>query len=213
MTLFRVRAKPAPRPPLAVAALGVLSLAVTTVEAQVLQLEQMAARLKEGGYVLVMRHASSPRQAPTKATANPDNTKLERQLDEAGRRGSTAMGDVFRALQIPIGAVLTSPTYRAMETVRFAGFQSPSIVEELGDGGHSMQGASEPQAAWLRARATERPPSGNVLIVTHQPNLARAFPDWGPTVADGETVVIRPDGKGGSAVVGRIRIDDWASLR
>jgi hypothetical protein len=49
--------------------------------------------------------------------------------------------------------------------------------------------------------------------VTHQPNLSGAFPDWGSTVVDGETVVIRPDGKGGISVVGRIKIGDWSQMR
>ena len=68
-----------------------------------------------------MRHASSPRQAPSKEVANADNTKLERQLDETGRRGATTMGEAIRVLRIPIGVVLTSPTYRAMETVSSPG--------------------------------------------------------------------------------------------
>ncbi len=53
---------------------------------------ELVTALKSGGYVLVMRHASSPREAPSKETANADNTKLERQLDEAGRRGATGNG-------------------------------------------------------------------------------------------------------------------------
>jgi phosphohistidine phosphatase SixA len=160
-----------------------------------------------------MRHASSPREAPSKDVANADNTKLERQLDEAGRRGATAMGDAIRVLRIPVGVVLTSPTYRALETVRLARLDSPTTVNELGDGGQSMQGITEAQADWLRRKVTEVPRSGNTIMVTHQPNLARAFPDWGSTVADGETVVIRPDGKGGISVVGRIRIGDWSQMR
>jgi hypothetical protein len=54
---------------------------------------------------MVMRHASSPREAPTKEQANPDNLKQERQLDESGRRGAPAMGEALRGLQIPMGAV------------------------------------------------------------------------------------------------------------
>jgi broad specificity phosphatase PhoE len=81
----------------------------------------------QGGYVLVMRHASSPREAPSKDIANADNTKLERQLDDSGRKGATLMGEAIRALRIPIGIVLTSPTYRAMETVRLARLDSPTV--------------------------------------------------------------------------------------
>ena len=174
---------------------------------------ELISRLRQGGYILVMRHASSPREAPSKAVANADNTKLERQLDEAGRRGATAMGEAIRALRIPIGTVLTSPTYRATETVRLARFDSPSAVNELGDGGQSMQGITEAQAAWLRARVTETPRSGNTILMTHQPNLSRAFPNWGASVADGETVILRPDGKGGYTLVGRIPIEEWSHLR
>src|SRR5687767_5522403 len=165
-------------------------LATGHIEGQTMSLGDLVKQLRQGGYVLVMRHASSPRETPSKETANADNTRLERQLDEAGRRGATAMGNAIRALKIPIGAVLTSPTYRALETVKYAGFTSPTVVEELGDRGKSMQGVDESQATWLRQRVTEVPRSGNLLLVTHQPNLSRAFADWGGTVADGEVVVI-----------------------
>src|SRR5687768_2209580 len=174
---------------------------------------ELAKALSRGGYILVMRHASSPREAPTRENANADNRNLERQLDEAGRKGAAAMGDVLRALRIPVSELLTSPTYRARETVRFLRLSDAAQVVELGDGGRGMQGVTEAQAAWLRTRAAQPPRAGNTLIVTHQPNLARAFPDWGAAVADGETVVLRPDGKGGTSVVGRVRIEDWNSLR
>ena len=124
-------------------ALVVFGVAVTfgVATAQEPSPNNLVKALQSGGYVLVMRHASSPREAPSKEVANADNTKLERQLDEAGRRGATTMGEAIRALRIPIGMVLSSPTYRAMETVRLARLASPTTVTELGDGGQSMQGS------------------------------------------------------------------------
>jgi phosphohistidine phosphatase SixA len=142
-------------------------LATGHIEGQTMSLGDLVKQLRQGGYVLVMRHASSPREAPSKETANADNTRLERQLDEAGRRGAAAMGEAIRALKIPIGTVLTSPTYRALETVKYAGFTSPMVVEELGDRGKSMQGVDESQATWLRQKVVEVPRSGNLLLVTH----------------------------------------------
>lgn len=168
--------------------------------------------LRGGGLVLVMRHASSPREVPAPDQARPDNTTPERQLDEAGRQGATAMGNALRALRVPLGTVFTSPTYRAVETVRMARFEQPVLVKELGDGGHSMTGITPAMATWLTQKAAEVPKMGNTLLVTHQPNLSRAFPDWGASVADGETVVLRPDGSGGFAVVGRIAIGEWPAL-
>jgi hypothetical protein len=60
-------------------------------DAQTLSGEALVKALRQGGYVLVMRHTSSPRDAPTRASANPDNVKLERQLDETGRATATAI--------------------------------------------------------------------------------------------------------------------------
>jgi phosphohistidine phosphatase SixA len=172
----------------------------------------LVASLRQGGYVLVMRHASSPRETPDKQTAKPDNVKLERQLDEAGRADSIAMGKALRDLKIPVGDVLSSPTYRAMETVRFAQLPNPKSYVELGDGGQNMQTVTEAQGAWLRQRATQLPKTGtNTIIVTHLPNLQRAFSEWG-TVADGEMVVVGSDGKGGVMPVGRIKIEEWPRL-
>jgi broad specificity phosphatase PhoE len=74
-----------------------------------------------------------------------DNIELERQLDAGGRAGATAMGQALRDLTIPIGEVLTSPTYRAMEIVRLAQLPNPQPHPELGDGGQSMQGVTEAQ--------------------------------------------------------------------
>jgi len=110
------------------------------------------------------------------------------------------MGEALRRLKVPIGAVLASSTYRALQTVKFAGLANTTSVSELGDGGQSMQGVPAAQAAWLRAKVAEVPTERNTLIVTHLPNIARAFPAWG-SVVDGETVIVRPDGKGGMTVI------------
>jgi phosphohistidine phosphatase SixA len=171
----------------------------------------LVGALRNGGCVIVMRHASSPRETPDKATANPDNVKLERQLDEAGRASAIAMGKAIRDLKIPIGEVFASPTYRAMETVRLAQLPNPHPQAELGDGGQSMQAASDAQATWLRDRVSRSRAGTNILVVTHMPNLTRAFPEWG-AVADGETIVLKPDGKGSATVVGRIKIEEWPRL-
>jgi phosphohistidine phosphatase SixA len=180
--------------------------------AQVLTGPDLVAALRSGGLVIVMRHASSPRQPPAKEAAQPDNVTLERQLDAAGRASATAMGEALRRLKIPVGDVLTSPTFRARETVRYAQLGNAKAFDELGDGGQSMQGAAEKQGAWLREKAAASPRGTNTILVTHMPNIARAFPDIAD-VADGESLVFRPDGKGGSSLIGRIPIDAWGALR
>jgi phosphohistidine phosphatase SixA len=191
---------------------AILPLAGAVAHAQSLQGEALVKALQRGGYVIVMRHTSSPREAPSKEVANPDNVKVERQLDEEGRTTATAMGKAFRDLKIPIAEVLTSPTYRALETVKYAQFGAPHPFAELGDNGQSMQGWTEAQATWLQKRVTQFPNGANNLIVTHAPNLTRAFPQQATGVADGEALIFGPDGKGGATLVARVKVDEWSKL-
>jgi phosphohistidine phosphatase SixA len=186
---------------------------ISLAHAQTLSGDVLVNTLRQGGFVIVMRHASSPREVPTKETANADNVNLERQLDEAGRATATAMGKALRQLKIPIGAVLTSPTYRALETVRFAQLANPLPFAEIGDNGQSMQGGTDAQAAWLQHKVTQFPTRTDTIIVTHMPNIARAFPQVTPDVLDGEALVFGPDAKGESTLIGRIKIEEWANMR
>ena len=174
---------------------------------------QLVTALREGGYVLLMRHASSPAARPDKISADRENTGLERQLDETGRSTARAMGIAIRALHLPIHEILSSPTYRALETVHLAGLPRPRTAPELGDGGQSMQPLQPSPAAWLRNMVSQVPAAGSdVMIVTHAPNITGAFGANVGDVADGEILVFRPDGKGDAALAGRIRIEDWPAL-
>jgi len=195
------------------AAAAPLLLLAAAAEAQSLSGEALVKALQKGGYVLVMRHASSPRETPDAKTANADNVNRERQLDEEGRATATAMGKALRELKIPIGAVYSSPTYRALETVRLAQLGNPKPVPELGDGGRSMQASSDAQAEWLKKKITEFPQGTDTILVTHFPNISRAFPQWSSGLADGEALIFGPDGKGGAALVARVKIEEWPRLR
>jgi len=167
--------------------------------------------LRHGGYVLLMRHASSPPAPPAAAAAEPDNPKPERQLDETGKATARAMGQALRTLGVPVGRVLSSPTYRALQTARLAGLPTPTSFPELGDGGQSMQAAGEARGAWLRAKVAEPPPPGtNAIMITHLPNIAAAYPRESMGLADGEAMVFRPGAAGG--FTGRIKIEDWPAL-
>jgi phosphohistidine phosphatase SixA len=173
--------------------------------AQTLSGEALVKALRQGGYVIVMRHTSSPRNVPDKQTANPDNLKPERQLDEEGRVTAIAMGKALRELKIPIGDVLSSPTYRALETVKYAQLGKARTYEELGDNGQSMQGGTAAQAAWLQKQVTQFPKGNNTILVTHFPNMSGAFPKDAAGVEDGEALVFGPAG-----LVARIKIGEWA---
>jgi phosphohistidine phosphatase SixA len=196
-----------------VAVIG-LAPAIGDASAQTLARTELVDALKAGGYIIVMRHAASPRTVPDERTANPDNVTRERQLDEAGRAGAAAMGQVLRDLRVPLGAVLTSPAYRAQETVRLARFGTAEVVPELGDRGRSMQAVTEEDGKWLRNRVDQQPRDANWIFVTHLPNIRQAFPKLADGLADGDALIFGPDGmNGGSTFVTRITIEEWPELR
>ena len=160
--------------------------------------KDLLAALQQGGCVILMRHARSPGAPPDAAEADPDNVRHERQLDEAGRASARAMGDAFRRLRIPIGDVLSSPAYRALETARLAGFGAARPYSQLGDAGPGT--TADPggaNGAWLRGKVAQAPRVGtDTLIVTHAPNIKAAFPDQSSDLAEGEALIFRPDGHG-----------------
>ncbi|MFO7326133.1 MAG: histidine phosphatase family protein [Pseudomonadota bacterium] len=169
------------------------------------------AALRQGGLVIVMRHANSPREAPDAATAHADNTGRERQLDATGRRDASAMGAALKRLAIPINEILSSPTYRALETARLLDVGKAVPVEQLGNEG--MAAAGPERAAWLREQVARSPQAGgNRLLITHGPNISAAFPDHARGMGEGDALVFDPRGAEGPVMVRRIRIGEWPDL-
>ena len=178
--------------------------------AQVLAGDKLVAALKQGHLVMVMRHTSSPRTEPDSATANPDNVNHERQLDDKGRRDAAAIGEALRRLQIPVGTVLSSPAYRALETARLAKLENVATRQELGNDG--MAESSAQYAAWLREQVMTVPEAGNRLLITHGPNISAAFPDESEGMEEGDVLVFDPAGSAGAMLLARIKSADWTAL-
>ncbi len=192
----------------------VLLIAQRTVHGESLSGQDLVVALRAGGYVILMRHASSPGHPPDTAHLDVENGGHERQLDEVGRSSARAMGEALHRLHIPIGAVLSSPTYRALETVKLAQLGQPTTFVELGDGGQSMRPDKEGvRAKWLRTKSATPPsPHENTFIVTHYPNIVEAYPESADGLADGEALILRPNGRASAEPVARVKIDEWASL-
>jgi phosphohistidine phosphatase SixA len=170
--------------------------------------------LRTGGLVIAMRHTHSPNTLPDAAQAEAGNTQHERQLDATGRDTAAALGAALLRLRIPVGQVHSSPTFRALQTARLAKLPTPQTPAQLGDGGQSMQGdSSGSRGAWLRTLTAQAPQAGtNTWIITHFPNLTEAFPDDAKGLADGEALVLRPDGHGNATLLARVHIEDWGRL-
>ena len=174
----------------------------------------LVSALRHGGYVLVLRHASSPFELPDKSAADPANVNLERQLDATGKETSTAMGKALKTLGIPIGEVDSSQTFRALQTAKYADLPHPTAVAELTEGKQGMAAdADKARTAWLTHAAASVPRAGtNTVLITHTPNIMAAFADEAKDIKAGEAMVFQPDGKGGTSLVARVTIDEWPRL-
>ena len=192
------------------AALTVLTTLVLTVAsaASLLEGKKLTAALADGGFVFLMSHASSPETPPTPALAARGNVGHERQLDESGRASAHAMGEALRSLRITVGAVLSSTSYRALETARLAQFPDPHTYNDLADSGRSAESSGS-----LRAQVAVPPAAAtNTVIITQTANITDAFPKDAKDLADGEALIFRPDGHGKATIVARVKIEDWPKL-
>jgi broad specificity phosphatase PhoE len=165
----------------------------------------LLTRLREGGYVLYLRHASTDFGEDDSRMTSYLDCATQRNLTDKGRAEARALGEHVRRLKIPIGEVLASPFCRTMETARLA-FGKATATNEVRGGPARTDDATRYQP--LRKRLATKPADGkNTVISSHgNPFHAVAGP---PYLAEGEIAVVRPEGGERFSVLGRLRLDDW----
>jgi len=180
--------------------------------------------LRWGGYVIVFRHGATASDQKIDAMnnpkadpmSNPANCKAaaERQLNDGGRVQAQSIGASIRKLGIPVGAVLTSPLQRAVDTGMLMAFGEVQPVPDLAEAGPALSSEeNDRRAQALRILVALPPPAGNnLVIVSHKPNIVDAFgQDWSD-LREGEASVFEPDGEGGFKLIVRVQSDEWAKL-
>lgn len=75
---------------------------------------QLVAALRDGGYVLYLRHTETPEDGTDEPDSLGDCSR-QRALNAAGRADARALGAAVRALGVPVGEVLASPYCRTVE--------------------------------------------------------------------------------------------------
>jgi len=163
------------------------------------QSEALWSVLKNGGQVVIMRHASTDPGLGDPATFRLEDCATQRNLSGAGREEARRIGAAFRARGIPIGQTLSSRWCRCLETARLA-FGSLEPWPAL-DSFFRDRWREPEQTRAVRARIGGRPAHENLILVTHQVNitaLTGIFP------ASGEFIVLTPLGDSAFRVAGRL---------
>jgi broad specificity phosphatase PhoE len=161
--------------------------------------EAVWARLRAGGQVVLLRHASTTPGVGDPAGFRLDDCASQRNLSEAGRAEARRLGAAFRARAIPVAQVLSSPWCRCLETARLA-FGTAEVWEPLSSLFASRARQAE-QTRAFRALAGEPRTDGNVILVTHGANIVTFV---GVSPAQGEMVIVAPQGGGSFTLTGRI---------
>ena len=156
--------------------------------------------LKAGGQVAVIRHASTVPGFGDPPGFRLDDCTTQRNLSEAGREEARRIGAAFRDRGVPVGRVLSSRWCRCLETARLA-FGTAEPWAPL-DSFFDDRGREPEQTRQVRRLIEGRPPSGNLILVTHQVNITALT---GISPAQGEMIILTPSGDGDFRVAGRLR--------
>jgi phosphohistidine phosphatase SixA len=162
--------------------------------------EGLWALLRQGGQVVMIRHATAPGGGdPPGFTV--DDCATQRNLGDEGREEARGIGEAFRTRGVPVGRVLSSQWCRCLETARLAfGRVAPWPALNSYFYEPSWDARFTPE---VRELAGRRPEGGNLVLVTHQLNI-RAIAGVSP--ASGEMVILTPRGDGTFTVAGRLPV-------
>jgi phosphohistidine phosphatase SixA len=186
-------------------------LFAASVNAQSIDVKELASALKQGGYCIVLRHGATNRDQADTDPLNLDDVAKQRLLSAGGQEAARQVGDAFKKLGIALGRVYTSKFNRAIETGRLVSGAEVTPTFDVTEGGLVVTPIENDRRADALKKmvGTVPEPGKNTLIVTHKPNILDAFgKDWFD-VKEGEASVFKPDGSGKAVLVGRVQAADW----
>ena len=168
----------------------------------------LVSKLREGGYVLYMRHTSTDFSQNDAGMKSYEDCANQRNLTDKGRAEAREIGAHVKRLRIPIGEVLASPFCRTMETARLA-FGKAQAMNEVRGGPVRSDDPSRYDGLKTLLSSTVAGATNRVISSHGNPFQAVA---GSPYLAEGEIAVVRPEGAMRFSVVARIRPEDWSRL-
>jgi phosphohistidine phosphatase SixA len=156
------------------------------------------ALLREGGHVVLLRHAM------TGGGAEPANFDIEkcatqRNLSERGKQQARKIGALFAARAAPVERILSSRWCRCLDTARVAFEAEPEVFEAL-DPPKADEAEKAAQMKAITDAVAGFAGSDNLVMVTHA-DVVQAL--TGVMPREGEAVIVQPEGER-LRVIGRI---------
>ncbi|HMO17770.1 MAG TPA: histidine phosphatase family protein [Oligoflexia bacterium] len=169
-------------------------------------LEKVIRSLKEGGFILFMRHPQTNHDQADTDPLNLSNITNQRQLTDEGRQTAIQMGKAFKSLKIPFGTIISSRFNRAQETAQLLNLGEVKTSLEVTEGGLVVSPFENARRATALKKVLSTPPSKgtNILIISHKQNLQDAAGKEFADLEEGEVVVFYPDGQGSFKAIARV---------
>jgi phosphohistidine phosphatase SixA len=173
--------------------------------------EALLDQVRQGGYVLYMRHGPTDTSKPDLAPIDVNDCSRQRPLSELGKKLAVAVGRAVKKAAIPVGEVLASPMCRARGTAALAYGEGVYQLDELlMYTSHLTKDEKVPRVARIRELVSTPVAAGqNRVLVAHAPNLFDLmgyFPKLEATI-----VVFKPLGDS-YEYLGSIKPHDWLWL-
>jgi len=159
--------------------------------------ERIWKLLKEGGYVVLMRHTVTTPGVGDPPGMRVDDCSTQRNLTERGQRHAKAIGEAMRQHGVTFDHVYSSPMCRCLDTavLAFGHVERPQAVNP--NAGIEDQAR---QVREMRALAVDKHRGGNVVLVSHSSTISAVT---GIMTGPGEMLVLQPQGEGKFELRGR----------
>ena len=164
--------------------------------------EPVWAALKQGGKVVLLRHAHVDIQEGM-GRLTPGNCAAEVNLSPRGVKQAKRIGEAFRAHGIAVGEVLTSPYCRCVDTGRLA-FGRATVAQYLMPPGVVSDSQAKLNDERVLQDILKHSGPSNLVMITHTLNIENIVLE---SVAMGEFFVVQPRGADFD-VIGKIRMND-----
>lgn len=170
------------------------------------------AQLRQGGYVLYLRHGPTDNSKPDRLPAvDLSDCSTQRPLTDEGRAQAALVGRAIRAARIPIKSIHISPLCRVKDTAA-AAFPGRKVQVDMSlmYTGNLTEAQKAPIVANTRRLLSEPVALGsNRLVIAHAPNVMDVM---GYFPKETTLVLFRPRGQAGFDYVASIPPESWAEL-
>lgn len=163
------------------------------------ELPPLLTQLHDGGYIVLMRHASAP-GADMVDDIDLDDCSRQRELSDRGRDEAQRLGLLFREHGLGETAVHTSRYCRCWQTAEALGL-GPVTRQPALDSFFYAREQREQRLADMRELIADLADGPSVILVTHRLNILGLT---GTAINPADMLIIRPRGAEQPEIVGRI---------